>query len=68
MRRLPWARILALAAQLAREGQRRWRTLPEHERQEVTRLLRKSRGRPGQLTQAERSQVRDTVMRAFRGH
>ena len=65
-RRLPWQAILALAVRVAQEGRRRWERLSHREQQELLRILRKSRGRPGHLTPGERAELRRIVQKAGR--
>jgi hypothetical protein len=53
-RRIPWV-IVFEAAMLARD---RWKRLPPADRSRLAALARKSRGRPGALTPAERAEFR----------
>ena len=54
VRALPWARILAIArVVLDRLGE----DIPKNDRQRLTRLLRKSKGDPRNLTAPERHEV-----------
>jgi hypothetical protein len=59
-KRLPW---LELGALFARELKQAWDRLTPHERHELNRLVRKSHGRPGNLTPAERDHVRKILRR-----
>ncbi len=43
-----------------------WEALDRRERDELRRLLEKSRGRPANLTAAEQRRVRDLVVQAYR--
>jgi hypothetical protein len=64
LRNMPWARVLLIARILAREGPRRWNRLTKREQQALVRILRKSRGRPGNVTAGERDEVRRIVWKA----
>ena len=64
-RRIPWGRVL-FAAQLAyRKGSAASRALSETERKRLLDLVRKSRGRPGNLTAQERARVRELAGKAL---
>jgi hypothetical protein len=65
-RRLPWQAILALALRVAQEGRRRWERLSRREQQELLRIVRKSRGRPANITPGERAELRRLVSKAAR--
>jgi len=54
---VPWALLLQGAA----AAHRRWRELEEGERRRLGELVRKSRGRPGNLTARERADIRRLV-------
>jgi len=54
LKALPWAALLQAGVAIAQ----RWRTLSEKERTRLARLLRDSAGRPGNLSQKERKEVR----------
>jgi hypothetical protein len=64
LRNMPWARVLLIARILAREGPKRWNRLTKREQQDLVRILRKSRGLPGNLTAGERDEVRRIVWKA----
>ena len=58
---------LVAAAQWAYSRARElWETLDARDRDEAWKLLEKSRGRPGNLTQAEQRRLRDLAIKAFR--
>jgi hypothetical protein len=57
MTRLPWALLLQGAA----SANRHWRELEAAERRRLTELVRKSRGRPGNLSARERADLRRLV-------
>jgi hypothetical protein len=54
---LPWALLLQAGVAIGK----RWRGLSEKDRARVTRLLRESRGRPGNLSAKERNELRGLV-------
>jgi hypothetical protein len=64
LRKMPWARVVFIARILAREGPRRWNRLTKREQQDLVRILRKSRGRPGNVSAGERDEVRRIVWKA----
>ncbi len=57
LRAVPWT-VLLQGGIVARE---RWHVLSEKERARVVRLVRDSRGRPGNLTGGERDELRRLV-------
>jgi hypothetical protein len=59
-KRLPW---LELGALFAREFKQAWDRLTPQERHELNALMRKSRGRPSNLTAAERQHLRKILQR-----
>jgi hypothetical protein len=63
-RRLPWQLILTVGLRIAQEGRRRWDRLNQREQREVVRMVRKSRGRPSNLTERERVALRRLVWKA----
>jgi hypothetical protein len=58
-RRIPW--IVLFEAVIA--ARRRWRQLHPDDRSRLTQLVRKSRGRPYQLTREERAEFRQIASR-----
>ncbi len=60
MRWTLWARVLILA-EVALAVKRHLDLLDEHERDELKRLVRKSKGRPSNLSGRERRRVREIV-------
>jgi hypothetical protein len=60
VRAFPWARLLA-AARAAVATKRHWDKLTPVERKQLVRLVRKSRGRPSNLSLRERNQLRRLV-------
>ncbi len=67
-RRMSWARVWAIAIWLYRQAYGRLeKNLSEHERRDLFALMRKSKGRPGNLTQKERERFRSLVRKAAVG-
>jgi hypothetical protein len=52
-REIPWPELRRQATSVFLALQAGWTALEEHERREVARLVRKSRGRPRNLTKGE---------------
>jgi len=63
-RNVQWAVVMRVAMRIAQEGRRRWDRLSAREQREVTRLVRKSKGRPANLTPSERTELRGIVWKA----
>jgi hypothetical protein len=57
--------VLLVARLLAREGPRRWNRLSKREQQELLRIVRKSRGRPANVTPGERAEARRIAWKAL---
>jgi len=57
LRALPWAVLLRAGALIGE----RWTSLSASERARITRLVRGSRGRPGNLSTKERAELRKLV-------
>ena len=57
LRAIPWAAMARVAVVI---GQR-WTALPAKERERLARLVRESRGRPGNLNAGERKELRKLV-------
>jgi len=67
-RRIPWKMVWAVAIWLTEKGRERVNSnLTEKERQELLRLVKKSKGRPGNLAQRDRTRVKNIVGKAIRG-
>jgi hypothetical protein len=67
--RTPWTRVLAVATWLGTTGKQRLdRNLTKKERGELAKLLAKSKGRPSNLADRERTRVRRLVHKAAVGH
>jgi hypothetical protein len=63
-RRVQWVYILEAARWLYTHGRRSWERLSDRERRELARIVRKTRGRPGNLTPRERDELRRIVIKA----
>lgn len=67
-RRIPWGMALTVSVWLAEKGRERVeRNLTRSERQEFLRLIGKSKGRPGNLSQRDRTRVKNIARKAARG-
>jgi hypothetical protein len=67
-RRIPWKIVWALALWLVRKGQERVdENLTDEERHELVSLVTKSRGRPSNLAQRDRTRIKNIVSTAIRG-
>ncbi len=67
-RRVSWKTVWTVTLWLAQKGRDRVRTnLDEDEQWEFWGLLKKSRGRPDNLTPSDRARVRTIVGKAIRG-
>ncbi|HEX5762654.1 MAG TPA: hypothetical protein VFY04_05990 [Solirubrobacterales bacterium] len=67
-RRIPWKMVWAVAIWLSEKGRERVETnLTQKERTELWTLVKKSKGRPGNLAGREQTRVRNIVTKAVRG-
>src|ERR1044072_8132927 len=67
-RRVPWGLVWAIAVWLVERGRERVRdNLTEKEQQELLRLVKKSKGRPGTLPQRDRTRLKNIAGKATRG-
>jgi hypothetical protein len=67
-KRVPWKTVWVATLWLANKGRERAETnLSKHEQTELWNLVRKSKGRPGNLTQRDRTRVKNIVGKAIRG-
>ncbi len=67
-KRIPWKMVWAVALWLTEKGRERVETnLTAKERDELWRLVKKSKGRPGSLAQRDRTRVKNIVTKAIRG-
>jgi hypothetical protein len=67
-RRIPWKVVWAIALWLVKKGQERVQEkLSRREQRELLNLVAKSRGRPANLSQRDRTRVKKIVGTAIRG-
>lgn len=67
-KRVPWAKVWVAALWLAKKGQDRiQQNLSRHEQTEFWNLVKKSKGRPGNLGKRDRTRVKNLVGKAIRG-
>jgi hypothetical protein len=67
-KRVPWMKIWAAAVWLTAKGRARVNdNLTEPERRELRKLVAKSKGRPGSLSQRDRDRVKRIVRKAATG-
>jgi hypothetical protein len=67
-RRVPWKMVLTVSFWLAEKGRERvQQNLTDPERQEFWTLLKKSRGRRGNLSERERTRMKNLVGKVIRG-
>jgi hypothetical protein len=67
-RKVPWKTVWTITLWLAQQGRDRVRqNLTEKEQSEFWDLLKKSRGRPDNLSSRDRARVKDIVGKAIRG-
>jgi hypothetical protein len=67
-RRVPWSMVWAAAVWLLEQGRERVeRNLSKKERQELLRLVQKSKGRPANLSSRDRTRLKNIAGKAIRG-
>lgn len=67
-KRVPWKMVWTASLWLAKKGQERVRrNLTQHEQTEFWNLVKKSKGRPGNLAQRDRTRLKTIVGKAIRG-
>jgi len=67
-RRIPWKMVWTVSLWLAEKGRERVRdNLSEAEQKEFWSLVMKSKGRPGNLAQRDRTRMKSIVGKAIRG-
>jgi hypothetical protein len=67
-RRVPWRTVWAVSVWLATKGRQRVQeNLSSAEQREFWELTKKSRGKPGNLSQKERKKMRNIAGKAIRG-
>ena len=64
-RRIPWQLLITIAAEVVSVGRERWNRLTHREQQEVLRILRKSRGRRGNVSAREQSELQRLIWKAI---
>jgi hypothetical protein len=62
--KVPWALVLEIGRWIYYQGRDAYARLNEHERRELPRLLRESKGRATNLTERERAELRRIVTKA----
>ena len=68
LRRIPWMRVWLVAVWLYRNGRQRLENnLAPHERRDLWDLMRKSGGRPANLSRREQNRFRDLVRQGVTG-
>lgn len=68
LKRVPWGMVLTVSVWLAEKGRERVnRNLTHKEQQEFLRLIGKSKGRPSNLSQRDRTRVKNLAGKAIRG-
>jgi hypothetical protein len=67
-KRIPWKMVWVVAVWLVEKGRERVSdNLTEKEQQELLRLVKKSKGRPGALPQRDRTRLKNIAGKAVRG-
>lgn len=67
-RRIPWKMVWTVSLWLAEKGRERVReNLTQSEQAEFWSLIRKSKGRPSNLSQRDRTRMKNIVGKAIRG-
>ena len=64
-RPIPWVLVLRVAREVGAQGKRRWDRLSASEQRDLVALVRRSKGRPGNLSSSERTRVRAIVRKAL---
>jgi hypothetical protein len=64
-KRIPWKRVLLVAQQVYVRGSAASRALTPDERKRLLDLVKKSQGRPSNLTERERGRVRELAGKAL---
>jgi hypothetical protein len=67
VRALPWVAIFAAARFLYERGREFWGNLTEAERRDLGDLVRKSKGRRGNLSDREYGRLKELVKKGFTG-
>ncbi len=67
-RRVPWGMVLTVGVWLAQKGRERVdHNLTHKEQQELLHLIGKSKGRPSNLSQRDRTRIKNIAGKAVRG-
>ena len=67
-KRVPWAKVWVATLWLMKKGQDRiQQNLSTHEQSEFWNLMKKSKGRPGNLSKRDQTRVKNLVGKAIRG-
>ena len=67
-RRVPWKMVWAVSLWLAEKGRERvGQNLTQSEQTEFWNLVKKSKGRPGNLSQRDRTRMKNNAGKAIRG-
>lgn len=67
-RRVPWKTVWTVSVWLANKGRERVQAnLTQHEQTEFWNLLKKSMGKPGNLSQRDRTRLKNIAGKAIRG-
>jgi hypothetical protein len=67
-KRIPWRMVWMVSLWLAEKGRDRLRqNLTERERKEFLNLVLKSKGKPGNLAQRDRTRIKNIAGKAIRG-
>lgn len=67
-KRVPWKTVWVATMWLVKQGRDRLEAnLDKHEQTELWNLVKKSKGRPGNLNQRDRTRVKHIVGKAIRG-
>jgi hypothetical protein len=67
-KRIPWKMVWTISVWLANKGRERvQQNLTEKEQSEFWGLVKKSKGRPGNLAQRDRTRMKNIVGKALRG-
>ena len=64
-KRIPWKRVMVIAQQAYVRGSAVSKALSSAERKQLVELVKKSQGRPSNLTERERDRVRALAGKAF---
>jgi hypothetical protein len=67
-KRVPWAKVWVVTLWLLKKGQDRiQQNLTRHEQADFWDLMKKAKGRPGNLSNREKTRVKNLVGKAIRG-